>query len=203
MEDVLITQFALIGFRRLLSFEKNPPIQQVIDSNLIPKFLSFFGRNDVPKLQFEAAWCITNIASGDHDHVNHLIAKGCVDSFIRLITNGNIEVVEQAVWGLGNIAGDNPRVRDLVISAGAVEPISNLLDQGPKTSSFVRNVSWTLANLCRGRPSPDFNLVQRAIPSLANTLINSDQEDVLTDICWAFSYLTDGGSNHISAFLNQ
>jgi len=27
MEDVLITQFACIGFRRLLSFEKNPPIQ--------------------------------------------------------------------------------------------------------------------------------------------------------------------------------
>lgn len=116
--------------------------------------------------------------------------------------NSNIEVVEQAVWGLGNIAGDNPRVRDLVIAAGAVEPISNLLDKGPKTLSFVRNVSWTLANLCRGRPSPDFNLVRGAIPSLANTLINSDQEDVLTDICWAFSYLTDGGSEHIAAFLD-
>ncbi len=31
--------FATIGFRRLLSQEKNPPIQQVIDSNLVPRLL--------------------------------------------------------------------------------------------------------------------------------------------------------------------
>ena len=127
-ENILIVLFATIGFRRLLSFEKSPPIQDVIDANLIPKFLGYFEKDDIPKLQFEAAWCVTNIASGDHDHVNHLINKGCIDKFIRLISNKNIEVVEQAVWGLGNIAGDNPRVRDLVIAAGAVTPISNLLD---------------------------------------------------------------------------
>ncbi len=43
--------FATIGFRRLLSFEKNPPIQAVIDMNLVPKFLSFLKRFDQPKLQ--------------------------------------------------------------------------------------------------------------------------------------------------------
>jgi hypothetical protein len=38
--------FATIGFRRLLSFEKNPPIQAVIDMNLVPKFLGFLKRFD-------------------------------------------------------------------------------------------------------------------------------------------------------------
>jgi hypothetical protein len=42
--------FATIGFRRLLSFEKTPPIQQVIDQNLVPRFISFLERNDFPKL---------------------------------------------------------------------------------------------------------------------------------------------------------
>ena len=37
------------GFRRILSF-REPPIQAVIDANLISKFLSFLQRTDFPKL---------------------------------------------------------------------------------------------------------------------------------------------------------
>jgi hypothetical protein len=48
-EDVKII-FATIGFRRLLSSEKNPPIQAVIDSNLVPRFIHFLSRADLPKL---------------------------------------------------------------------------------------------------------------------------------------------------------
>ena len=41
----------------------------MIDLNLVVKFLQFLKRFDMPKLQFEAAWCITNLASGTNDHV--------------------------------------------------------------------------------------------------------------------------------------
>jgi len=57
---------------------------------------------------------------------------------------------------LGNIAGDSYKVRDAVINAGAIYPISNILDVAQPGSSFVRNASWTLSNLCRGRPAPNF-----------------------------------------------
>lgn len=69
------------------------------------------------------------------------------------------------------MAGDGPRIRDLVINAGTVEPVADLLDRTVPGSTFVRNASWTLSNLCRGRPSPDFSKVSRAIPSLAKVLI--------------------------------
>jgi len=42
--------FAAVGFRRLLSFERNPPIQQFIDANLVPKFIACLSRDDLPKL---------------------------------------------------------------------------------------------------------------------------------------------------------
>ena len=71
-----------------------------------------------------------------------------------LLNQPHIEVVEQAIWALGNIAGDSYKVRDLVIAAGAVEPIANILDNASPGTSLVRNASWTLSNLCRGRPAP-------------------------------------------------
>lgn len=89
-----------------------------------------------------------------------------------------------------------------MISAGAVSPIADILDRAIPGSSFVRNASWTLSNLCRGRPPPDFMRVQRAIPSLAKVLIENDVEDILIDVCWAVSYLSDGGEARIPIILS-
>jgi importin subunit alpha-1 len=72
-----------------------------------------------------------------------------------------------------------------------------MLDLIPGSCSFVRNASWTLANFCRGRPAPNFEQVKRCIPSLARVLIQNDSEEILTDICWAMSYISDGGKTHI------
>ncbi|RYX99757.1 hypothetical protein EON78_02735, partial [bacterium] len=44
-------------------------------------------------------------------------------------------------------AGTSP-TRDIVINAGAVAPISTILDNAQPGSSFVRNASWTLSNFC-------------------------------------------------------
>lgn len=111
-------------------------------------------------------------------------------------------MVEQAIWGLGNIAGDSHKIRDIVIQEGAIDPIANILDRAQPGSSFVRNASWTLANLCRGRPAPVFARVVRAIKSLSKVLIENDVEDILIDVCWAMSYLSDGGEERIPCILS-
>lgn len=161
-QNELIVIFGVIGIRRLLSFEKDPPFQSFIDVNLVPKFIGFLSRSDSPKLQLESAWCLTNIASGSDQQVQVLISKGIIDSFVKLLQSQHIEIIEQVIWGLGNMAGDGPRIRNLVINAGAVDPIANYLDRAPVGSTFTRNASWTLSNLCRGRPAPDFQQIKRA-----------------------------------------
>jgi hypothetical protein len=35
-------------FRILLSIEQNPPIQQIIDIGIVPRFIEFLNRNDNP-----------------------------------------------------------------------------------------------------------------------------------------------------------
>ena len=65
----------------------------------------------------------------------------------------------QAVWALGNIAGDSPQCRNLVLQAGALPPLLEQLGDNQKVS-MQRNATWTLSNFCRGKPPPDFTVVR-------------------------------------------
>ncbi|KAG4916811.1 hypothetical protein JHK87_054368 [Glycine soja] len=65
---------------------------------------------------------------------------------------------------------------------------------------MLRNATWTLSNFCRGKPQPAFDQVKPALPALAS-LIQSTDEEVLTDACWALSYLSDGTNDKIQGVI--
>ena len=64
----------------------------------------------------------------------------------------------QAVWALGNVAGDSPKCRDLVLGYGALMPLLSQFSDQSKLS-MLRNATWTLSNFCRGKPQPPFEQV--------------------------------------------
>jgi hypothetical protein len=69
--------------------------------------------------------------------------------------------------------------------------------------SMVRNITWTISNLCRGKkPYPNFELLREAVPMMYH-LLHSDDDDIIVDCTWGISYLTDGENDKIQFIVDH
>ena len=80
---------------------------------------------------------LTNIASGTSEQIKTLRTSGAVPLLIQLLKSSQPFVCEQAVWALGNIAGDGSECRDYVIGQGLIEPLLAFVNPDTPVSSIV------------------------------------------------------------------
>ena len=81
------------------ALEEESPIQEIIDANVVPRLIQLLDLIAMPNIQYEAAWCLTNIATGTREQTQCLTEKGAVPKFIALICSEQDNLKEQ-VWAM-------------------------------------------------------------------------------------------------------
>ena len=139
----------LVGLRKLLTLNTDAPTQEIIDLSLVGKFVELLSSN-YPEFQYEALWCLTNVAAGTADQVNSIINKGGIAKMIELTSSNIEEVQNQAVWTLGNLAGDSQKPRDLIIELGGYKKIISIY-ASTECPNLLKQTTWTISNFFRVR----------------------------------------------------
>lgn len=101
----------------------------------------------------------------------------------------------QALWCLGNIAGDNSHHQKLLKKYGVASAILECIEREFLGPEEIGTAVWALANVCRNKNSVGLDVVKECIPVL-KSLLSVDDPKIIQDVCFTFAYLSDGSRNH-------
>ncbi len=122
---------------------------------MLPILVDCLTKDDQPSLQFEAAWALTNIASGISSQTQSVVHagkleilkillvqiffldfsfEGAVEHFLRLLRSPHQNVCEQAVWALGNIIGKSQTTTKIFLNEFNIK---NKIGDGPQCRDLV------------------------------------------------------------------
>ena len=191
--DLLQRHTGIIMLRKCLSIHKNTPIQEVIDANAVPLLIQMINDEAHPHLQIEATWCVTNLATGTTLQINSLVEKGVIPLYISLLKKPIVELVEQAIWGIGNIGADCIAFRNLLADASAMQALVDCYHRLKLERPKARDqIVWAASNLCRLKPVPDMAKIYQGIPMFSEMLLETTKQNVVTDCVWGLSQCARG-----------
>lgn len=177
----------LRAIRKMTCADRNPPLQQVVESGVVPRIVSLLSSSD-PVVQFESAWVLTNIASGTQKHARAIAPA--LPRLASLLQSKYADLQEQAIWALGNYAGSSCAMRDAVLELGVLPQLLSLMSPTQKLP-ILRVSSWAVSNLTRGKPAVDISIARACLPVMSEVLSHTRDEAVLIDGLWSVSFITD------------
>ncbi len=196
--------------RKIVSKGVDPKIGKVVSMGIVPKIIEYLTYVQYPDHQYEAAWILTNIVSGKSEIAQPIIEKTQIGphmlELMKQINNKALRI--QAIWCLGNIAGESIKYRDAILQHQGLEILLGILDHEiyyeKRDINDIRMEVWALSNFLRGSPSPPFTLMIKAIPVIMRLYRECSDIEARSDAGWVLSYISQAATDEeLRVFLNM
>jgi len=201
------------ALRMLLSAQRDPPTERIARCGVIPKIIQSMytterGRADsankdiLERLKLEAAWVITNVAASTTQCTTLVAQHGAIEGFVDLLKNAtSFEAADQAVWGLGNIAGESKALRNRIMDLGVLQCVVDSLSAWHGENAAKTNAVWAISNIVRYSTNMSLDEVRMVLPALCKMLRQQGPDEaVVKDLLWCFNYLSSQ-SDEVSKFM--
>jgi hypothetical protein len=156
---------AAVYFRGFLSSGMPGVIKMAIDAGIVPRLVQLCAEFNYPNLQLEAAWAITNIASGSTEETQTVVTAGAIPILVKMMNSSDEHVRKQSIWAIGNITADSSANRDLVVNTGCMPLLIKNLEN-PSDVSMLQIASWTLSKLVNGKDKLNYGIISPVLPCL-------------------------------------
>jgi hypothetical protein len=111
------------------------------------------------------------------------------------------EIQEQAIWAIGNMAGDSIKVRDRIIAKKGLEMIIKIFSTAER-NTLIKHCVWAISNFCRSKPAPEYENIKPIIDLIIRAIYKLEQDyEFLVDSFWVLSYLTENHKKSIKKIL--
>lgn len=140
---------------------------------------------------YEICWILTNLSAGNEAQTAELLKYNIIEWVIDQLNNSSSEEVKlQALWCVGNLAGDARDYRSQIVEQLGGS-ICNRMPVLIASESFLLKVlCWTLSNMCRLQPShPCWSFIITDLEYCAQIchVFDTNDEQTIVDYCWALT----------------
>lgn len=211
--DLNLIYLGSTNCRKLTSCVEEIPFKSVINSDVVPRLIevsykAYYSDTDdanlIDSIRYEVAWIFLNLASGDSEYTKYIVNLDVIKSLVLMMDDENPEIVDHAVWALGNISGDGEELRDCVLRHGTFNILINLITKvfsSQENWELKRNLVWFLKNLNTGNdPSPPFENMVKTL-EIMQELAFIDDKSIVSDSFLCISNMSFGNTkiiNHIT-----
>ncbi|CAM6093384.1 unnamed protein product [Calypogeia fissa] len=192
---------ALRNVRKLLSSNAAPPLKVAVEAGVVTLLVNCLEFGSPEDQLVEAAWCLTNIASGEQE-----MTKAVVPAIPMLVLHlgdtSSAAVVEQCAWAIGNVASESEEMRNLLLEQGALLHLGRLM--ASPAPSLARTTAWAMSNLIKG-PSPKAasGLMRLdGMPKFLVELLTKGDDELVVEVVWILVYLTSMSDTHSEVLVN-
>ena len=102
---------------------------QLVSLHVPDLLVALLTHDDATQMQFEAAWCLTNLTAGTHAHTKAVVAANALPGLAHVLMHSpHPGIGVQAAWALGNIAVDDTMFHDEILVTGGVHGLLHVLE---------------------------------------------------------------------------